>query len=197
MQQNIQSAQVQINQLKDKISKLGGGNSDMDMPDFKPNSQKTKSFWNRIELGANVQSMRSNNYFPVTSDIALSAGYKLNNKSVVGVGVSYKLGWGENIRHIKLTHEGVGLRSFFEIKLQGSFYATSGFEYNYQKLFNTIRQLYGGNNWQQSGLVGVTKVVAVQNKLFTKTKVQLLWDFLSYQQIPRAQPIKFRVGYNF
>ncbi|HYD20789.1 MAG TPA: hypothetical protein VEB40_04880, partial [Flavipsychrobacter sp.] len=197
MQQNIQSAQAQINQLKEKVSKLGGSGSDMDIPDFKPNSQKTKSFWNRIELGANVQSARSNGYFPVTSDLALSAGYKLNDKSVAGVGFSYKLGWGENIRHIKITHEGVGLRSFFEMKLKGSFYASGGFEYNYQKPFNTIRQLHSVDNWQQSGLIGVSKVVAAQSKLFKKTKVQLLWDFLSYEQIPRGQPIKFRVGYGF
>jgi hypothetical protein len=197
MQQNIQSAQSQVNQLKDKISKLGGGDSDMDMPDFKPNSQKVKSFWNRIELGANMQNARSNSLFPVTSDFGLSAGYKLNDKSIAGIGVSYKLGWGQNISNIKLTHEGVGLRSFVDIKLKGSFYASGGFEYNYQKPFGSVRQLYGIDNWQQSGLIGVSKVIAVQSKIFKKTKVQLLWDFLSYQQIPRTQPVKFRVGYNF
>jgi hypothetical protein len=197
MQQNIQSAQAQINQLKDKISKLGGDGSDMDMPNFKTNQWKVKNFWQRIELGANVQSAQGSSYYPVTSDLALSAGYRLNDKSVTGVGLSYKLGWGESIRHIKLTHEGVGVRSFLEMKLKGSFFATAGFEYNYQKPFNSIRQLHSVDNWQQSGLLGIAKVVAVQSKLFKKTKVQLLWDFLSYQQIPRAQPIKFRVGYNF
>ena len=196
MQQNIQSAQAQLNQLKDKLTKLGGGNSDMDMPDFKPNSQRVKSFWDRIELDANIQSARANNYFPVTSDLALTAGYKLNDRSIAGIGLSYKLGWGENIRHIKFTHEGVGVRSFFDIKLKGSFYATGGVECNYQKPFNTIRQLPGIDNWQQSGLIGVSKVVAVRSKLFKKTKVQVLWDLLSYQQIPRTQPIKFRIGYN-
>ncbi len=30
-----------------------------------------------------------------------------------------------------------------------------------------------------------------------KTKVQLLWDILSYQQVPKAQALKFRVGYSF
>ena len=197
MQQNIQSAQAQINQLKDKISKLGGDKSDMDMPDFKPNSQKVKSFWSRVELGANVQSIRGNSYFPVTSDLGLSAGYKLNDRSVAGIGMSYKMGWGQNIRHIKLTHEGVGLRSFFDIKLKGSFYATGGFEYNYQQPFNSTRQRNGFQNWQQSGLIGMSKMIAVKSKVFKKTKVQLLWDCLSYRQIPRAQPIKFRIGYNF
>jgi len=196
MQQNVQSAQAQINQLKEKIASLGGGSSDMDMPKFKPNLQKVKSFWNRIELGVNVQSVRGTNYFPVTSDLALSAGYKINDKSVAGIGMSYKMGWGQSIRNIKLTHEGVGLRSFADIKLKGSFCASGGFEYNYQKPFSEIQQVRNLDNWQQSALVGVSKMVSVNSKFFRQTKVQLLWDFLSYRQIPRAQPLKFRIGYN-
>lgn len=197
VQQNIQSAQAHINQLKDKVAKLGGGSSDMDMPDFKPNSQKTKSFWKRVELGANVQSVKNTRFFPVTSDLALSAGYKLSDKSVVGVGLSYKVGWGQNIRHIKVTHEGIGLRSFLDVKLKGSFYASGGFEYNYQQPFQSMQQLYGLDSWQQSGLLGISKVISVKSKLFKKTRVQLLWDFLSYQQVPRSQPVLFRVGYGF
>lgn len=197
MQQNIQSAQLQINQLKNKINQFGGKSSDMDMPNFKPNEQKTKSFWNRIELGANAQSIKSNQFFPVTSDLALTAGYKLNNRSTAGIGASYKMGWGQNFRNIKITHEGISLRSFFDVQLKGSFYASGGFEYNYQQPFSNVRHLQGIQNWQESGLIGVSKVVAVQSKLFKKTKVQLLWDFLSYRQVPRAQPLKFRIGYNF
>jgi hypothetical protein len=53
------------------------------------------------------------------------------------------------------------------------------------------------SSWQKSGLVGVSKIVSIKSKFFKKTKLQLLWDFLSYQQMPRTQPIKFRVGYNF
>jgi hypothetical protein len=54
------------------------------------------------------------------------------------------------------------------------------------------------NDWTRSGLVGISKVVSLNSKFFKKTKVQLLWDFLWYTQIPRtAGPFKFRVGYNF
>lgn len=197
MQQNMQRAQQQLNQLKDKLMNLGENGADLDLQGFKPNSQKTKSFWQRIELGANFQSSRSTNYFPVTSDIALLAGYKLNNKSIIGVGASYKLGWGENIRHIRLTNEGAGLRSFLDWQMKGSIYLSGGFEYNYQEPFGSLRQLYGADNWHQSGLIGVSKIVSVQNKFFKKTRLQLLWDFLSYEQVPRTQPLKFRVGYSF
>ena len=54
-----------------------------------------------------------------------------------------------------------------------------------------------GAAWQQSGLVGLSKILSLKTKVFKKTKLQLLWDFLCYEQVPRGQPIKFRIGYNF
>lgn len=197
VQQSVQQAQQQLSQLKDKLAKLGGGSSDMEMPDFKPNSQRTKSFWKRLEYGTNLQSVKSN-FFPTTTDIGLSVGYRLNDKAVIGIGGSYKVGWGKDIHHIDITQQGASLRSFFDIKLKGSFYASGGYEHNYQPVTITSSAgLVQNEAWQQSGLVGISKIVSLKSKLFKKTKLQLLWDFLSYQQVPRTQAIKFRVGYNF
>lgn len=195
LQQNMQAAQAQLNQLKDKINKLGGGSSDMDMPDFKPNHQKTRSFWKRLEYGTNIQSTKSSYFYPASTDFGLSVGYKINDRSTIGVGGSYKMSWGKDIRHIAITHNGVGLRSFLDIKLKGSFFASGGLEYNYTTPFREIQQLYNIESWQRSGLLGVSKVVSLKNKVFKKTKVQLFWDVMSYAQVPRTQPIKFRVGY--
>ena len=196
--QNIQDAQSQLNQLKDKISKLGSGSSNSEMPEgFRPNNQKTKTFLQRLEFGTNIQSQKSNGILPVTSDIGLSIGYKLNDKSIVGVGASYKMGWGKDIRHIRISHQGAGLRSFVDWKLKGSFWLSGGYEMNYRSEFNNIEILKDLNAWQQSGLLGVSKVISLKTKFFKKTRLQLLWDFLSYQQVPRAQPVIFRIGYNF
>jgi hypothetical protein len=170
----------------------------MQMPEgFKPNNQKTKSFWKRLELGTNTQSQKSTSFFPATSDLGLSLGYKLNDKSVVGIGASYKLGWGRGWNHIKFTSEGAGLRSFVDCKLRGSFWISGGYEANYKTAFNRIDELKTFNAWQQSGLLGLSKVVNIKTKFFSKTKLQLLWDFLSYEQVPRTQALLFRVGYNF
>lgn len=197
-QQNMQAAQSQLNELKDKILKVGGGNSDVEMPEgFKPNNQKTKSFLKRIELGTNFQSQKSNGFLPVTSDIGVSAGYKLNDKSIVGIGASYKLGWGRNIQHIRISHQGISARSFIDWKLKGSLWVSGGFEMNYRSEFRNFNALQNYSAWQRSGLLGVSKVVSVKSKLFKKTKLMLLWDFLSYQQVPRTQPVVFRIGYNF
>jgi hypothetical protein len=198
LQQNIQDAQGQVNQLRNKIEQLTGSNgSDLDMPDFKPNSQKTKSFLKRLEYGTTVQSQKSNRFFPATSDVGLSVGYKLNDKSVIGVAATYKIGWGTGWNNIKLTNEGVGLRSFVDWKLKGTFWISGGYEQNYRTAFQSIDQLKNLDAWQQSGLLGLTKTISLKSKFFKKTKLQFLWDFLSYRQKPQTQPLLFRVGYNF
>jgi hypothetical protein len=195
--QNLQGAQDQLNQLKNKINEFGGNSSEDILPEgFKPNKQKTKSFLQRLEYGTNFQSQKPNGYFPVTSDIGLSLGYKLNDKSLLGIGASYKIGWGQNIRNINITHQGVGLRSFVDWKIKGSIWVSGGYEMNYRDQFNRIDVLKDLNAWQQSGLLGMSKVVSMKTKFFKKTKVQLLWDFLSYEQVPRTPPIVFRIGYS-
>lgn len=199
LQQPIQQAQIQLSQLKDRINKFGNmpGAADDAIPEFKPNHQKTKTFLQRLEYGTNIQNTSSNAFFPTTTDLGLSVGYKITDNSIIGIGTSYKVGWGKDLRHIHLTSEGVGLRSFADVKLKGNFFATCGFEYNYQQPFSFLQQINDPEQWQQSGLAGISKIVSLKDKTFRKTKLQLLWDFLSYQQVPRTQAIKFRVGYSF
>lgn len=195
---NMQSAQSELAQLKDKMQKLGAGSSDAEMPEgFTPNSQKTKSFWQRLQYGTNIQSQRANSVFPVTSDIGLSVGYKLNDKSIIGVGTSYKLGWGRSIQNMRITHQGVGLRGFLDWKIKKSIWISGGYEMNYRSLITDFTQLQDYSQWQRSGLIGLSKSIPIKTKFFKNSKVLLLWDFLSYEQRPRTQPIIFRVGYNF
>ena len=201
LQQSMQDAQSQLQQLKNKVSPFGGNSGDGD-PDsyretegFKPNQQKVKPFMKRLEFGINIQSQRANKFFPISSDIGLSVGYKVNDKNIIGLGASYKMGWGSSWKKINITNQGVGIRSFIDWKLKGSFWLTGGYEQNYKSAFRSIAELHDQNGWQQSGLVGLSKVVSVKTKFFKKTKLQLLWDFLSYQQLPRTQSIIFRIGY--
>jgi len=80
-------------------------------------------------------------------------------------------------------------------KIKGTFWASGGFEMNYRSAFNTIQELQDVSSWQQSGLIGLSKVVSVKSKFLKRTKAQLYWDFMSYQQVPRTQPVIFRLGY--
>lgn len=195
-QQGIQTAAPQLDELKEKAGQLGGGGgSDAAMPDFKPNAQRTKSFLQRLEYGANVQSVKSNAFFPVTSDLAATLGYKLNEKSVVGIGMSYKLGWGRDIQHISLSSQGVGLRSFLDWKIKGGFWASGGAEFNYLSQFSKFQQLKDFTAWQKSALLGVMKKYKAGNKM--TGNLQLLYDLLWQRQVPVGQPLLFRVGYSF
>ncbi len=194
LQQQMQAAQTQLGKLKDKMSRLGvsDGSSDMTMPDFRPNPQHTKSFLQRIAYGMNVQSEKSHSLLPATSDVALTAGYKINDRSIIGVGASYRMGWGSGgIRHIAVTNEGVGLRSYADIRAKGNIWLTGGYEMNYMQSFQKYQQLKDLSGWQRSGLIGLTKKYKAGKK---ENNLQLLWDFLSYQQLPRTPALKIRVG---
>ena len=194
--QNIQAAQAELSKLKDKILKAGGSSSDAEMPDFKPKDVKSKTFKQRLEVGSNFQFAKTNVYQPTAADIGLSLGYKLNDKSVIGLGASYKMGLG-SIQHISITHNGVGLRSFIDWKLKKQFFMSGGYEMNYNAQFKNIEQLKAYNSWQQSGLVGISKKINIKTKFFKSTKLSLLYDMLARQHVPVSQPVVFRVGYHF
>lgn len=207
MQQQISVGQAQLDQLKDKLNKLGmkGGSSDMTMPDFKPNAQKTKSFLQRLEYGFNIQSQPSHYYLPATTDLALMLGYKLSDSKSVGLGMSYKMGWGNlqnGLKGIHISSDGIGLRSYVDIKSpiksKGQFlnglWISGGFEYNYLSSFKSLQELQSNIDvWQKSALLGISKKYNIGKKVGS---LQLLYDFLHNQQMPPGTALKFRVGYN-
>ncbi len=195
LQQQLQTAQSQISQLKDKISQLAGGSSDMTMPDFQPNTQRSKSFLKRLEYGFNFQTSQATTFLPAITDMGLTLGYRLSDKAVVGTGVSYKLGLGRGFSHIAFTSQGVGLRSYMDIKAKGSIWLTAGYEYNYMQQFAKLSDLRNNIDvWQKSALLGITKKINIGKK---QSNIQLLYDFLYKYEVPRGQALKFRVGYTF
>jgi cell shape-determining protein MreC len=193
----LESASSQLASYKARLSQLGGGGSTIDAPNFRPNEQKTKTFLNRIMYGIDFQTTQSTYYFPTMTSIGLSLGYKLGKGNDVGIGAAMKIGWGTGFNHIAVTGQGVGLRSFVDIALKGSFSVTGGFEYNYTAPFTEYQQLRQIQYWTKSGLIGISKTVSTKSRLLKQTKLSLLWDFLSYQNVPQTEPLIFRVGYNF
>src|SRR5579863_194681 len=197
IQNSLNTAQQDINNLHNKLSSLGGGSGDMDMPNFKPNDQHTKTFLQRLEYGTYFQTTPATTYYPSYSDLGLTLSYKLGHQNLIGVGASYKLGWGRPIQHIALSNQGVGIRSFIDIHVRTTFSLTGGYELNYLTPFSSFQDIRLLSRWTPSGLVGVTKTVSMKSTVFKKTQLSLLWDFLSYEQTPRTQPLVFRVGYTF
>lgn len=194
--QHLQQAQMEMSSLKDRVLKAGGSSGDAEIPSFKPNTQRSKTFWQRLEYSGNFQFGKNNSLMPATADIALSVGYKLNDRSLIGIGASYKMGFG-SIQRLSISHQGLGLRSFIDWRLKKQFFITGGFEMNYNAQFRNMAQLRNYQDWQQAGLVGITKKLNIKTKLFKATSVQLLYDMLHQQHVPVSQPVLFRVGYSF
>ncbi len=195
VQGQLQAAQDQVTNMQNSLSKYGAGGQDMDMSNFKPNTQKTKTFLKRIQYGANIQFAKSAYSFPATANIGLTAGYKINDKSTAGIGLAYTAGMGSGWNHISFSNQGLGLRSFMDWKIKKTWYVAGGYELNYMTQFGSISQLRDRSSWQPSALVGIEKKYRISQKV--QGNIQLLYDALYKQEIPTGQMIKFRVGYNF
>lgn len=192
LSQQMDAARSQFDELKKNFPDLDNA---AEMPDFKPKELKTKSFLQRLEFGTNVQFQRSNQYFPTTGDFAGQVGYKFSKNGILGVGASYKLGMGTGFNNIRFSHQGMGLRSFGDYKLKGTFFVNGGFEFNYNSAFSSTTQLMNATVWTKSALIGVSKKYKINNKL--KGTMILLYDFLANTQTPKTDPVKFRLGYSF
>lgn len=183
---------VALAKWRDKLNSQGG-TKDHDLPDFKPNSQRSKTLKQRLEHGPEFQFTQSVNGHPAIANIGMKIGYKLNDKSSVGVGVNYALGLGEGWNKIHASHEGIGLRTYLSWKLKNSFSVQGGSEWNHLK-FTNFNQLKTSASWQYAALIGLSKKYNVSKKM--KGSMQILYDFLAYRHTPVSQPVLFRFGYN-
>jgi hypothetical protein len=192
----MQLAQSKLNSLKQQLAQYGSSGAGMDLPaGFQPNGQKTKTFLKRIEYGVNVQFAQSSYAFPATANLGLTLGYKINDKSTIGVGGSYMAGMGTGWGDIAFSNQGVGLRSYMDWKIKKSYYVTGGYEENYMTQFSSIAELRNVSAWQKSALIGLERKYKISSKL--TGNVQVLFDALYRQEIPQGQAIKCRVGYTF
>lgn len=188
--QLMDNAQQEFSKYKDKLPNMS---TMSDEPDFKPNPFKSKTFLHRLELGGNIQFQKASQYFPSSTEIAGQAAYKLNAKGSAGLGVSYTLGMGTGWNHIRFSHQGIGLRSFLDWKLKGSFYVYGGAEAKYITTIRNGNDLKAWNNWKPSALIGISKKYKINAKL--KGNIQLVYDFMARQQMPVSSPIILRLGY--
>jgi hypothetical protein len=169
-------------------------NNAAEMPDFKAKEMKTKTFFQRLSPGGNIQFQKSNQYFPTVADIAAQLEYKFSKNGSVGAGLVYKLGMGTGWNHIAFSHNGIGLRSFVAYKLRGTFFANAGYEANRLTGFRYLEELKHWEGWTRSALAGISKKYKINAKL--KGNIMLLYDFLAPRQLPKTDNVKLRLGYS-
>lgn len=195
LQQQVSQAQTKLSDLKDRLTKLGisgGGNSNMTMPDFTPNPQHNSTFFKRLQFGFNIQNSGSTPLLPAISLLGLSAGYKLSDKMTAGLGIAYQLGLGNGINHLQFSNQGVSLRSYVDMKIKGSIWVTGGGEYSYMQAFAKFSDLRKVDVWQKSALIGLSKKYKLGKK---EANIQVLYDLLAGEEVPRGQAFKIRTGW--
>lgn len=185
-------AQNELRNLQSRFSQGNTSSSDDFNMDYAP-TQRTKSFWKHFEKGFNMQTTKRNGVFPSANELGINLGYKPNDKSVIGIGMAYRFGLGDNILNkIQWTHEGISLRSYIDVRLKNSWWISGGYEKNYWSRFNNINTLRNVA-WQQSGLIGITRKIKMPKK---EIKLQLLYDFLG-RYTTDSSPFILRWGTNF
>jgi len=216
LQQQMQKMETQLQQIKNTLAQYGTGNitggtmgsaaggmtggttglsnGNMTAPDFQPNSQHTRTFLKRLQYSLVVQNSPSTAVLPAISSLGLNIGYKVNDKSTVGIGGSYLLGLGYGLRDIHLSNQGVGIRSFVDIKAKGSIWITGALEYNYLQQFASLQDIPHIDVWQRSALIGITKKYRIGKR---ENNLQLLYDLLANSEVPKGQPFVFRLGWGF
>lgn len=191
---SLSAAQSSLQSLKNKLKQGSNTGDDLGILGFKPNPEKTKSFLSRFESGFDIQSAGSNYFLPSTVDIGLSLSYKYRPGIMSSIGLSYKAGWGRDIRHIQVTHQGLGIRLFAEVKLKGNFWFAGGSEMNYLAAFKKIEELKNLPAWRRSALAGLSKKYQFKK---ARGDIKLLYDFLWTRNGPGGRPFVIRTGYSF
>jgi hypothetical protein len=194
--QQVEQGQSTLDKLKEKVGSVGGtsGSGDMTLPNFTPDGQHGKSLWHRLEYGFNIQNGSQTSWLPVTTDLAVTLGYKFSDKVVAGVGAGFLLGLGSGIQSIHLSSQGISLRAYTDIRLKGGWWLSGGLEDNYYQALAPLADLPSINEWQQSLLTGLMRKWSIGKR---SANMQLLFDWLYARQTPQGQPLKFRIGYTF
>lgn len=166
-------------------------------PEQKDPGYKGLSFTQRIFFQTNVQSSSGNRWLPSHTSFAIGSGYKINPKAQLSAEFVWRMGWGQPIKNIQITHQGFGLRSFFDWKVKGQWWVTGSYEKNYYPSYQQLAVATNEHGWRNGALLGISKTMAIKSKGMKKFKMQLLYDFLAPSQTPYTSPWKYRMGYIF
>jgi hypothetical protein len=194
LEQQSQQAVSQLNDWKQSIVKYGDNSTTTTVPGFNANPDHGKTFLKRIEYGVDFQSQGNSGLLPASTQIGLTLGYKINPAAIAGIGVAYRLGWGQPLSHMHLSNQGVGLQTFLQIRLKQNIWLSGGIECSYWSELTKIPSWKDLQAWQPSGLIGLMKKYKLGKR---QGSVQILYDLLHDQHTPNSSAFIFRTGYVF
>ena len=157
--------------------------------------KEKRKFKDMLHWGVNIQTVRATGIFPTTTDIGLSLGMDFTDRLTGGIGMAGKLGLGQNIQNIKISGQGLSLRSFVDGRIKGGIYLTASAEMNYLTEITKVDQLKDLSAWKFAGLAGLTKKFQLNQR--AQANIQILYDFFYRANGIQTQPLVFRFGYSF
>lgn len=196
--QQVRSTKNSIKQAKQSVSKM----KDLNAPSFKVNPMRGKPLWHRIEKQYNWNTTRASfdGSKPAILNLSVMAGFKHTPKLTYGVGFVSSIGLGQNWNNVKISFEGLGLRTFTEWQWEYGIGAYAGYELLFrQGIINShnnatsepqyMESARSNERYQQSVLIGLTKRYQVNDKW--SGAIQVLYD-VWWKEKGLRSPIQLR-----
>ena len=196
----LQDAKKKGNDLLGNLSNQATAFGNMDnaaqMPKFTPNPYKTKTFWQRMDVGFNLQFDGRTDILPTTGVAGAQASFNFDPKFSVGVLSNYRFGMGE-IKNIHFSHAGAGYGAFANYKVWRGLGLQVGYERNWRdKRIMTqpeTRNSKPQTEWTSSALMGLTWEYGIGKK--AKATVGVFFDALHRQHTPETNAVLWRMGW--
>ena len=191
----IRDAQQKGNELLGNLSNQAASFGNLDnatqVPKFTPNPYKTKSFWERIDVGFNLQFDGRTQFLPSSGVAGAQASFNFDQKFSVGVLANYRFGMGE-IRNIHFSHSGAGYGAFANYKIWKGLGVQAGYERNRRAEMEMGENRYPAA-WTSSALAGLTWEYGIGKK--AKGTVGVFFDVLYQKHTPETNAVLWRMGW--
>lgn len=187
VKENTKDGVEKIQEMKSDFPQLSCAN---DIPDFKPNPLKTKSFGSRLKFGLDFQFKHADDVLPVGFIGGGSVSYQLSKKSSFGIGLLSQKDFKAIKDEKKHNFDLVTIRSELETKLRGLIFLGV----NYERLYDLPKFEIANRN-SDSFLAGL--IIKYKMKTFAGFQISFLYDFLYEKHQPVGQPLIYRIGYKF
>jgi hypothetical protein len=175
------------------MTNFGNMDNAAQMPKFTPNPYKTKSFWQRIDVGFNFQFDQRSIFMPATGIAGAQATFNFSPKFSVGVLTNYRFGMGD-IKNIRFSHAGAGYGAFANYKIWKSLGAQVGFERNWRAEME-MNEIRNPATWTSSALMGMTWEYGIGKK--ARGTMGVFFDCLYKQHTPETNAVLWRMGWKF
>lgn len=180
-----------LGDLSNQASSFGNLDNATQVPKFTPNPYKTKSFWERINVGFDLQFDRSTRFYPASGVAGAQASFNFDQRFSAGVLANYRFGTGE-IKRIRFSHAGAGYGAFANYKVWKGLGVQAGYERN-RRAETEVNETRYAAEWSSSALAGLTWEYGIGKKL--KGSVGVFFDALYKRHTPQTNAVLWRMGW--